>query len=179
MICAYIFFVNTWQKGRGLALQVLFLFGAPSICCANRRLRRGLFESRENPTKGFTAKPPFRAQNERGCIFSPVPDKPERALFAGSGFFTKIGGRLSRKSSLKRPAKRDGAVTGKKRRERHGTAGCRLPDRGLRLSGAPDATALPIPAGFCDGWPPPPRHPPIAGLPALRPAARQSGGGCC
>ena len=30
------------QKERGLALQVLFLFGAPSICCANRPPAAGL-----------------------------------------------------------------------------------------------------------------------------------------
>ena len=58
MICAYIFFVNTWQKETP-PTRVVFLFRAFSICAANRPPAATFIEMRRETREGFPRKHPL------------------------------------------------------------------------------------------------------------------------
>lgn len=64
MICAYIFFVNTWQKETP-PTRVVFLFGALSICAANRLPAATFIEKRRGTRKGFPRKHPLPREERR------------------------------------------------------------------------------------------------------------------
>ena len=64
---ARIFFVNTLQKETP-PTRVVFLFGALSICAANRPPAATFIEKRREPAKVSPANTPFLAKNEGFCI---------------------------------------------------------------------------------------------------------------